>query len=204
MITIVDYGLGNLGSIHNMFRRIGADCVVTADGDAIRQATKLVLPGVGAFDNGMNNLSRRGLVGLLSQKVLIEGCPIMGICLGAQLMTRSSEEGAIPGLGWVPISTVRFPSRIGDRSLKIPHMGWNEALPVKTDVLFEGFVTTPRFYFVHGYHFVCEAPEAALTVTEYGMRFVSAFSCGNIYGVQFHPEKSHKFGMKLFENFARL
>lgn len=204
MIAIVDYGLGNLGSIANMLQKIGVKATITANHDAIASATKLILPGVGAFDSGMENLRRLGLDTLLSERLQNGAVPTLGICLGAQLMTQSSEEGKRPGLGWIQAKTIRFCSRQPVANLKIPHMGWNDVAPQKPNPLFTDMFPNPRFYFVHSYHFLCEQPEDVLAVSNYGYDFACAFSRGHLFGVQFHPEKSHKFGMRLLQNFAAI
>lgn len=200
MIVIVDYRMGNLGSIRNMFKKIGVAANVSSDADAIDRADKLILPGVGSFDNGMANLKEMGLEDVLTRRVVTQKVPVLGICLGMQLMTAGSEEGTLPGLGWVDARTIRF--RHGDAGWKIPHMGWNVLEPKKTDSLFAGMYEYPRFYFVHSYHVVCSDADDVLATTSYGYDFVSAFGKGNIFGVQFHPEKSHRFGMKLLKTFV--
>jgi len=201
MIVIVDIGMGNLGSIQNMFKRIKVDALVSSDPSKIDKASKLILPGVGAFDNAILSLQERGLIDVLNQKVVKEGTPILGICLGMQLLGRESEEGALKGLAWIDAKTVRF--RMNSNGLKIPHMGWNTVEVQGSPEIFAG-IDEPRFYFVHSYHLVCSTPSDVLTTTHYGYDFVSSVHHGNIWGTQFHPEKSHKFGMKLFSNFAGL
>jgi imidazole glycerol-phosphate synthase subunit HisH len=203
MITVVDYGLGNLGSIVNMLRKLGLPCELTGDPVKVAVAAKLILPGVGAFDNGMENLLRLGLVGPLNARVLRDRVPVLGICLGAQLMTRASEEGRQPGLGWVAADTIRFCSRELVAGLKVPHMGWGDLILKKSSPLFTEN-SEQRFYFVHSYHFQCDRPEDALAAVVYGYEFTAAFSRDNIHGVQFHPEKSHSFGMELLRRFAAL
>lgn len=200
MITIVDFNMGNLGSIRNMFKKIGCDSQITADAQLIAAADKLVLPGVGAFDAGMENLERTGLIPLLNRRVLEDAVPALGICLGMQLMTRSSAEGQRRGLGWVNAQTVRF--ELTDPQLKVPHMGWNRVMPACASPLTQDLPEEPRFYFVHSYHVRCEDPADVLLTTPYGTAFHSGFQRGNVFGVQFHPEKSHKFGMALLRNFA--
>jgi len=200
-ITIIDYGMGNLGSIFNMLRKLGLKASISSKEDDIAQAHKLILPGVGAFDNGMTKLKEMGLLGILNQKVLKDRIPILGVCLGMQLLTEKSEEGSLPGLGWIKGETVRF--RFPDTlTLKIPHMGWNTVTIEKESPLFEQMFEEPRFYFVHSYHVVPENDEDILTKTHYGYEFVSTIVRDNIAGVQFHPEKSHKFGMQVLRNFA--
>lgn len=201
MITIVDYGVGNLGSICNMFKRIGVPAVATADLGRIADASKLLLPGVGAFDNAMQRINESGLREILLKKVAEQATPILGICLGMQLLTRGSEEGKLGGLGLVPASTVRFPAIEG---LKVPHMGWNVVKPTRNCALIEGLPANARFYFVHSYCVHVDDAADSLLRCHYGVDFDAAFQRGNIYGAQFHPEKSHKFGMTFLGNFASL
>ncbi|MDB6055436.1 MAG: hisH [Verrucomicrobiales bacterium] len=201
MIIIVDYGVGNLGSIQNMIKQNGGHASISGNPEELSKATKLILPGVGAFDYGMDQLHSSGLVPFLNKKVLEEKTPILGICLGAQLLTRRSEEGVKPGLGWIDADTKRF--RLDDKKhLKIPHMGWDEVSFSKPSKLTINLPVPSRFYFVHSYHFVCDNAQDPLMMTEYGYPFVSAFEKGNVAGVQFHPEKSHKFGLQLLKNFV--
>lgn len=202
MITIVDYGMGNLGSIRNMLKKVGFDSRISFAPEHILDATKLILPGVGSFDAGMENLERSGLIPLLNERVMNARVPILGICLGMQLMARSSAEGRLAGLGWLRAAAHRFPK--ADGSLKVPHMGWNLALPVRTSPLLENLPAEPRFYFVHSYYIHCDDTDDVLMTTQYGLQFHSAFQRANIAGVQFHPEKSHKFGMRLLRNFAEI
>jgi glutamine amidotransferase len=202
MITIIDYGLGNLGSMANMLKKIGADAVVSSDPVAIRNASKLILPGVGSFDTGMNNLKERGLLSLLNDRVLNDRIPILGVCLGMQLLGKCSEEGLQPGLNWLDAETIRFKFEDNNANLKIPHMGWNTVNICQEHPLFKSLTAKNRFYFVHSYHVVCKDPSTSLTRTTYGFNFTSAVARDNIMGVQFHPEKSHKFGMQLLKNFA--
>lgn len=203
MIVIVDYGMGNLGSIANMFSRIDIQATISRDVEAIAAATKLVLPGVGAFDQGMSSLRAFGLEAILDDRVRVARVPVLGICLGMQLLTRGSEEGTQPGLGWVPASTMRFRPE-PQSTLKVPHMGWNTVELRKPSPLFDEMYEEPRFYFVHSFYVACERAEDVLTATRYGGEFCSALQAGHVFGVQFHPEKSHKFGMKLLRNFATL
>lgn len=203
MITIIDYGAGNILSIKNMIRRIGGSCVISSNPVDIEKAEKLILPGVGNFDFGMNNLLENNLVHSLNNAVLEHKIPILGICLGAQLMCSLSEEGQKPGLNWFNASVIKFKKDQLQISQKVPHMGWNSVSLNKNSSLFEGF-DEKRFYFVHSYHFLTHEVNITLTTTEYGYEFVSAMEKDNIFAVQFHPEKSHKFGMKLIENFINL
>ncbi len=201
MIVIVDYGMGNLGSIKNMLKKIGVDGKITSDPADIQQASKIILPGVGAFDTGMRNLNELGLIPLLNQKVLVEQVPTLGICLGMQLMSQCSEEGQLPGLGWVEAETLRFKSDEAT-PLKIPHMGWNTVRIAKDSVFFDAQPGEQRFYFVHSYHVKCRRAEDVLLQSTYGHDFDSGCARANIAGVQFHPEKSHKFGLQLLRNFV--
>jgi imidazole glycerol-phosphate synthase subunit HisH len=201
MITIIDYKTGNLGSIQNILKRIGEDSVITSDKYEIEKATKLILPGVGAFDTGMRNLMELDLVDILNKRVKVDRIPVLGICLGMQLLSNGSEEGSLPGLGWVDAETIRF--RFKDTiEYKIPHMGWNFIKQHKDSRLFENMYPDARFYFVHSYYFRANMEKDILLSTNYEIEFTSAIENGNILGVQFHPEKSHKFGMTLLKNFV--
>ncbi len=202
MITIVDYGMGNLGSIRNMLKKVGTDCEITADPRRLAQARKLILPGVGAFDAGMARLNASGLTPVLHELVRERKVPTLGICLGMQLMTRGSEEGKLPGLGWIDATTVRFTPAPEER-LKVPHMGWNIVQPSKPSPLLAEAEAEERFYFVHSFYVRCGNSDDVLLRARYGVAFDAAFESGNVMGVQFHPEKSHKFGLRLLRNFAR-
>lgn len=201
MITIVDYGMGNLGSIQNMFKRIGIKTIATNDLDVIAKAQKLLLPGVGAFDAAMKKINASGFRSLLDHKVLVEKVPILGICLGMQILTRGSEEGIEKGLGWIEADAQKFPSAA---NLKVPHMGWNLVVPTRKSELTEGLPSESRFYFVHSYYVRVDHDEDSILRTSYGLTFDSAIQHDNIFGAQFHPEKSHRFGMQLLSNFAKL
>lgn len=202
MITIIDYGVGNLGSIANMLKKIGAPAEVSADPVALRRAEKLILPGVGAFDAGMRKLKEAGLAPLLNELVLEKKVPVLGLCLGMQLMTRRSEEGAEAGLGWFDAETVRFQFGPEQSHLKVPHMGWNTLEICRAHPLVADLGPESRFYFVHSYHVVCADPADVVARTDYGQPVTAIIARGNILGAQFHPEKSHRFGMQLLRNFA--
>lgn len=202
MITIVDYGMGNLGSVKNMFRYIKVDSEITGDIEKIEKATKLLLPGVGAFDAAMERINSSGFKNVLDKKVLQDKVPVLGICLGMQLLTNSSEEGKLPGLGWIPAKTIKF--NFENNNIKIPHMGWNSVKLTKPHMLTDSLPDDPRFYFVHSYYVQAEDKNDVLATTHYGIDFHSMLQKENIMGAQFHPEKSHKFGMKLLENFAKI
>lgn len=202
MLTIVDYGVGNLASIKNMFKRVGHEVQISANEEDILQADKLVLPGVGAFDTCAKKLQESGFLTALNRKVLDERTPVLGVCVGMQLLTEGSEEGVLPGLGWIKGRIIKFdvarlPSRV-----KIPHMGWTDVIVNKPSRLFDSMYENPRFYFVHSYHPQLQHEQDALLSADHGYKFVAAVERENILGVQFHPEKSHKFGMKLFANFV--
>lgn len=202
MIVILDYGMGNAGSIKNMLRKIGADAVISSSPDDLKKAKKIVIPGVGAFDHGMNHLESLGILPLLHERVLEDKIPMLGICLGMQLFTKKSEEGKMAGLGWFDAKTVRFCFNDSNNSLKIPHMGWNLLNIKQSSSLFKNFDLESCFYFVHSYHVTCSNDEDVMGTTIYGYPFASIIRRENIIGVQFHPEKSHRFGMKLLKNFA--
>lgn len=201
MIVIVDYDMGNIGSVYNMLKKIGRKSEITRDLEKIRQADHIILPGVGAFDSGMEQLEKFGLVELIRHKALVDKTPILGICLGAQLMLEKSEEGQKAGLGLVKGEVKRF-QLSAESKLRIPNMGWNQIEKVKSSNLVDILPEQPRFYFVHSYHFKMTQSEDQLLISEYGYSFCSAFQHENISGVQFHPEKSHKFGMALLRNFT--
>lgn len=206
MIAIINYGLGNLGSISNMLKVLGQKTVIASDSEIIRKADRIILPGVGSFDAGMEQLENRELIPII-KKEAADGKPILGICLGMQLLGRKSEEGEKTGLGLIPFDNVRFDFDGIDESLKqqlkIPHMGWDIVEMKQNRPLVQGIEGTQRYYFVHSYHAVCDAPENVLMTCDYGYEFAAAVCKDNVYGVQFHPEKSHDFGMRILENFVR-
>ncbi|MCX6334997.1 MAG: imidazole glycerol phosphate synthase subunit HisH [Bacteroidia bacterium] len=203
MITIIDYKTGNLGSIQNMLKKIRVESVVTSNPSEIESASKIILPGVGSFDQGMQNLNNLQIKDILNKKVLTDKTPVLGICLGMQLMTLGSEEGKLPGLGWIDAESVRFRFYVPSK-FKSPHMGWNSVRLHKDSRLLKDMLPESRFYFVHSYYIRSNDPSDILTSTEYEREFTSSFERENIIGVQFHPEKSHKFGMALLKNFAEL
>ena len=201
MIVVVNYGMGNLGSIVNMLKRLGVKAHVSSKPADIAEATKLILPGVGAFDTGMKQIMDRGLAEPLGRKVLGEKTPLLGICLGMHLITRRSEEGRLEGLNWLDAEVVRFDTTSAP-GVKVPHMGWNRVAPSPRSRLFHPLPPEPRFYFVHSFHVVSGQPDDIAASAFHGYRFVAAVERDNIAGVQFHPEKSHKFGMQLLQNFV--
>jgi glutamine amidotransferase len=202
MITILDYGMGNIGSLINMFGQIGEEVLVATNESEVLNARKLVLPGVGSFKAAMQKINEMsGMREALDIKAFKHQIPILGVCLGMQLLTESSQEGPAEGLGWIPGTTKKF-EKIGE--IKIPHMGWNEVKVVQKNRFTESIDDDSKFYFVHSYYVEVHDKQNSLLVTEHGLRFDSAIIRENILGVQFHPEKSHKHGMKLLESFAKL
>ncbi len=203
MLVIVDYGIGNLASVHNMFKKIGVkEVVVSSDENVIAKATRILLPGVGAFDAGMTNLENSGIMQILNHKALIEKVPVLVICLGMQLLTKSSEEGVKKGLGWVEAETLKF-NLNPELKLKVPHMGWNYIKVQKPNPLI-ALESKHRFYFVHSYYVKCIDESQLMATSNFGFDFTCMVNKDNIFGAQFHPEKSLKFGMKLLENFSKL
>jgi len=203
MIGIVDYGMGNLRSVKRKLDRVNAPNFLSGNPDELAKSDKLVLPGVGHFSSAVNELKSRRLWDFLNEEVLIKKKPILGICLGMQLMARHSEEGNAEGLNWFDADIVRF--QIKDTlKFKIPHMGWKNAIPAKETLLLKDIATNSMFYFVHSYHIVCRKEEDILATSEYEYAFTSAIQKGNIFGTQFHPEKSHDAGERIYKNFAEL
>ena len=199
MIAIIDYDIGNLSAVANMLHRLGGVCEITSNPEKVQQAEKIILPGNGAFDACMRNLQATGLVPLLESKVLDEKIPILGICVGAQMLGKTSEEGIEPGLGWIDMHVKKFPDLPG---LRVPHMGWNNVSPKMRDhLLVRDMDADARFYFVHSYYMSLDDPDTQLLETEYGIRFAAGVAQGKIAGVQFHPEKSHRFGKQLLSRF---
>lgn len=200
-VVVVNAGIGNLGAIPNMLKRLGAAARVTADAGEIAAADRIILPGVGAFDAAMQSLGDLGLIDVLNRKALDERVPILGVCLGMELLGVESEEGRLAGLGWIRARSIRFRTESQGPLLRIPHMGWNYVHPTPNSALFSDLGERPRFYFAHSYHLVCEDDADVAGVTRYGYPFVSAVHHSNISGIQFHPEKSHRFGLQVFRNF---
>jgi imidazole glycerol-phosphate synthase subunit HisH len=200
--VVVDYGVGNLASIVNMLRRLGAPALVSSDPTTIAAASRLILPGVGAFDHAMKKLREGSLLSALERRVRHDRVPLLGLCLGAQLLTHASEEGCERGLGWIDATTVRFDQTRAEGKLRVPHMGWSDVKATRAHALLATEEADPRFYFAHSYHLSCNDPALTIGTATYGYAFPAAIAQGNVLGVQFHPEKSHVFGMRLLQNFC--
>lgn len=202
MIAVVDYGVGNLGSIINMFKRIGQVAVRASDRETLAAAERILLPGVGSYDVALERLEKLDLIGPLSERVLEKKTPVLGICLGMQIMGNSSEEGEQKGLSWIDGKAIKFAFPSAE-NVKIPHMGWSYVSPSKTHHLTKYMGEDNRYYFVHSYHFVCSNPDNELMSAHFGgMQFTPAIVQGNIAAVQFHPEKSHRYGLELMKQFS--
>lgn len=204
MITIIDYGLGNIRAFVNVYERLNIRTKVAHKAEDIKDATKIILPGVGAFDYAMSQLNASGMRDELEKQVLENKIPIMGICVGMQILAKSSDEGNLPGLGWIDGEVKLFDSSLIQYKTRLPHMGWNSINPVNENPLLAGFNNESRFYFLHSYYFVCKRSEEVIATTTYGIHFSSAVNEENIFGIQFHPEKSHSNGIQLLHNFANL
>ncbi|MCZ6664123.1 MAG: imidazole glycerol phosphate synthase subunit HisH [Gammaproteobacteria bacterium] len=204
MIKIVDYGLGNVRAFLNVYKRLDIPAAVARTAADLGGASRVVLPGVGAFDHAMELLQQSGMRETLDDLVLSCNVPVLGVCVGMQILVESSEEGQASGLCWINGSVRKLRAADEHQRLRLPHMGWNDVEPVGSFKLFDGLEKDARFYFLHSYHFDCEAREQVLAETGYGTRFVCAVRSGNIYGVQFHPEKSHQYGTRLLKNFAEV
>lgn len=199
-ITIIDYGMGNLASIKNLIKKIGGEAEITNNIEKINVAEKIILPGVGAFNKAMANLRELQFIEILNKKVLVDKIPLMGICLGMQLLTNYSEEGNCEGLGWIDAKTIKF--KFENNTVKVPHMGWTDVnLTMPEHSIFREIKDTPRYYFVHSYYVQCASPKNTIAQSIYQHPFDCGIAKDNIIGFQFHPEKSHKFGMQLMHNF---
>lgn len=204
MITVINYGLGNIEAFANIYKRLNIPVNIADNADQMERATKIIFPGVGAFDWAMDRLNESGMRACLDSLVLEKKCPVLGICVGMQMMARQSDEGKTEGLGWIDAEVKKLDELASSEKVQIPHMGWNDVLPKKSDCIFNGIVNTPRFYFLHSYYFLPKKADNVLAVTDYNGQFSSAVRSDNIFGVQFHPEKSHQWGITLLKNFAEL
>ena len=204
MISIVDYGLGNIRAFLNLFKRLNIEANTASKAEDLAGATKVILPGVGHFDRAMQRLQDSGMRPVLDELVLERQVPVLGICVGMQMLAESSDEGTLPGLGWIKGRVRGFASLPTGTQLHLPHMGWNDVRPTAPSRLFDQLERDARFYFLHSFYFECARPEDSAATSLYGTHFSSAVSSANIHGVQFHPEKSHQFGTRLLKNFAEL
>lgn len=204
MISIVDYGLGNVRAFVNVYDKLNIPVTTVSTSEELEKASKIILPGVGSFDDAMSRLEESGMMGPLEEMVQGKGVPVLGVCVGMQMLARSSEEGVRPGLGWIDGEVKRFQPGQAGRPLRVPHMGWNTVGASESGGLFEGLDGGSRFYFLHSYYFHCHDANSVIATTDYEGKFASAVRSKNIFGVQFHPEKSHHWGTRLLENYARL
>lgn len=204
MITIIDYGLGNIRAFVNVYERLNIKTHIAREAKDLSGASKIVLPGVGAFDHAMNQLNNSGMRDELEKQVLRNKVPVIGICVGMQILGKSSEEGTGPGLSWIDGEVKRFNADLIPYRARLPHMGWNTINPTKDNPLLSGFNSESRFYFLHSYYFSCSEEADIISTTEYGLKYASAINKENIYGIQFHPEKSHSNGILLLHNFAKI
>lgn len=204
MIHIVDYGLGNIQAFVTMYKRLGFEAVRATSGVDLKDVRKLILPGVGAFDHAMELLDASGMRQPLQRLVQEDKVPVLGICVGMQILANSSEEGVGAGLGWVGGSVRSFAGNVASAVLPMPHMGWNDVVPEAGSPLFKGLEDDARFYFLHSYYFECSDPRSVAASADYGFKFDCAVQNDNVFGVQFHPEKSHHWGAALLKNFAEL
>lgn len=203
MIGIIDYGLGNIRAFANVYKNLNIPIKIVKTKDELGELSKIILPGVGDFDHAMSLLNNSGMFEALNQMVLVKKVPVLGVCVGMQMLAKSSEEGKLSGLGWIDAEVKKFSS---DELLHmpIPHMGWNDVQPAAENKLLAGLENNAKFYFLHSYYFECKNKQEAIALTHYGKQFDSIVNSDNIYGVQCHPEKSHKYGILLLKNFAKL
>ncbi len=204
MITLIDYGVGNIFAFQNVYKRLDIPTKIAKTQEDLLGASKLILPGVGSFDYAMGQLNASGMREKLDELVLEKKVPVIGICVGMQMMGNRSDEGKLEGLKWIDSEILKFDENLIQQRTKLPHMGWNDVAPAKNHPLFVGLEKEAIFYFLHSFYFKCKIPEETIAVSDYGISFSSAVNKDNIYGIQFHPEKSHKYGEKLLYNFAKL
>lgn len=204
MIAIIDYGLGNVKAFSDVYKKLNIPAIIVKRVEDLKKASKVILPGVGAFDHAMQMLEKSGMRQFLDEIALHRRLPVLGICVGMQILACASEEGNLPGLGWIDGEVKRFKSSTLSYSMCVPHMGWNNVMSLKTNGLLQGLDLDARFYFLHSYYFQCHRSEDVIAVTDYGGEFACGVNSRNVYGVQFHPEKSHQWGIRLLENFSKV
>jgi len=204
MITIIDYGLGNIRAFANVYERLNIPFIVAKTADELKAATKIIFPGVGSFDHAISKLNNSGMRETLDKLVLNHQLPVIGICVGMQMLAKSSDEGILPGLAWIDGTVKKFDAAVLKSKTQLPHMGWNTIHPNNDNPLLLNLSNDSRFYFLHSYYFKCNNQNDSIATTEYGIQYTSAVNSKNIYGVQFHPEKSHQWGIQLLKNFAKL
>lgn len=204
MITLIDYGVGNIFAFQNVYKRLDIPTKIAKTQEDLSDAKKLILPGVGSFDYAMSQLNASGMREKLDDLVLEKKVPVIGICVGMQMMGNRSDEGKLEGLKWIDSEILKFDESLIQHRTKLPHMGWNDVTPIKKHPLFIGLEKEAIFYFLHSFYFKCNNPTDNIADSDYGLTFSSAVNRDNIYGIQFHPEKSHQYGEKLLYNFAKL
>jgi len=204
MITIIDYGVGNISAFQNAYKRLDIPTKIAKTTKDLDDAKKLILPGVGSFDYAMSQLNASGMREKLDELVIEDKVPIIGICVGMQMMGNRSDEGKLEGLKWIDSEILKFEENLIQQRTKLPHMGWNDVTPINNHSLFKGLGKNAIFYFLHSFYFKCNNPTDSIAFSEYGISFSSAVNRDNIYGIQFHPEKSHQYGEKLLHNFANI
>jgi len=204
MITLIDYGVGNIFAFQNVYKRLDIPTKIAKSSQDLMDAQKLILPGVGSFDYAMNRLNDSGMREKLDELVLDKKIPVIGICVGMQMMGNRSDEGKEEGLKWIDGDILKFDEKLIQHRTKLPHMGWNDVVPVNNHFLFNGLERNAIFYFLHSFYFKCKNPSDTIATSEYGKQFSSAVNRDHIFGIQFHPEKSHHYGERLLHNFATL
>lgn len=204
MIAIIDYGVGNINAFVNIYKKLGVNVKIAQTAGELEGATRLILPGVGHFDYAMERFAASGMMDTASDLVLNKKLPVIGICVGMQMLAASSDEGRLPGLGWIDATVKKFDASTLKHTTRLPHMGWNDIRSEQSNPLLVNLETAARFYFLHSYYFDCAKQADSIAVSDYGTQFTCAVNHENIYGVQFHPEKSHHFGIQLLKNFSNV
>lgn len=204
MITIIDYGVGNIKAFYNIFSKLSLKVKIAQKPEDLFNATKLILPGVGHFDYAMNRFSDSGMLNVVDEMVIKQNIPILGICVGMQMLAKNSEEGIMSGLGWIDATVKKIDTTLLNQKTRLPHMGWNDVIVKTRNPLLENLDLNSRFYFLHSYYFNPNLISDSIAISNYGKEFTCAVNHKNIYGVQFHPEKSHHYGIQLLNNFANI